>query len=72
MAKRQVPVPEPEGTMEPDIQPTDEEQAQWEEETRRAHEESLAPYQAVHRQQNEQDDLLAELLFKDTMRDLMD
>lgn len=67
MAKRTVkaPLPEEEITgMEPEEQPSDEQQREWEEEERRKHDESLLPYRAVHSQQNDQDDLLAEALFE--------
>ena len=66
MAKRTVKsAPEEELTeMEMAGQPTDEEQRAWEDEEERKREESLAPYRAVHEQQNDQDDLLAELMFE--------
>lgn len=66
MAKRTVKsAPEEELTeMEMAEQPTDEEQRAWEDEEERKREESLAPYRAVHEQQNDQDDLLAELMFE--------
>ena len=42
----------------------EKELAMIEDEQREEHEKSLAPYRAVHAQQNDQDDLLAELLFE--------
>lgn len=66
MAKRTVKAPEPEEItgMEPEEEPTDEQREEWERESEEEHERSLAPYRAVHEQQNDQDDLLAELLFE--------
>ena len=64
MAKRSVKSPTLGEPIEQEYQPTDEEQAQWEEDARQTHEATLGPYRAVHEQQNDQDDLLAELLFE--------
>lgn len=63
MAKRTVPVDDT-PVIEPVEQPTDEQIAEWDEDRQREHEEALAPYRAVHDQQNDQDDLLAELMFE--------
>ena len=43
-----------------------------ERERRRQWESKIAPYRAMAQQQNEQDELIAELLFKETMRELED
>lgn len=63
MAKRTVPVDDA-PVIEPMEEPTEEQIAEWEEERREARENALEPYRAVHAQQNDQDDLLAELLFE--------
>ena len=73
MSKRQVILDEsPEITDAAEIpeEMTPEEAEEVEREEAEKREKALAPYRAVHQQQNEQDELLAELLFKDTMRDL--
>jgi len=70
VTKRTVIIPETEETVIPEEQPSDEDWAEWERQRRAAHEKRLAPYRAFHEQQNEQDDLLAELLFQETMREL--
>ena len=73
MAKRSVKLVSPEDvnvTSEPVLEPTDEQEAEWEEEARRTREEGLAPYRAMHEQQVEQDELIADLMFKETMREL--
>ena len=66
MAKRTVKSPDPEEMtgMEPEDWPTDEQWEEWERERKAAHEAEMAPYRAVHEQQNDQDDLLAEALFE--------
>ena len=67
MAKRTVKAPEPgeEITdMEPEDWPSDEQWEEWEQERKAQHERELGPYRAVHEQQNDQDDLLAEALFE--------
>ena len=63
MAKRTVPVDDT-PVVEPVEQPTYEQIAEWDEDRQREHEEALAPYRAVHAQQNDQDDILAELMFE--------
>ncbi len=70
MARRSVKAPEPGEAYEPEYQPTDEEQAQWEEDARQAHEATLEPYRAVHTQQNDQDDLIAQIYYELTMVEL--
>ena len=73
MAKRKVILEESPENTDPAENPeemTPEEAEEVEREEAEKREKALAPYRAVHEQQNEQDDLLAELLFKDTMRDL--
>lgn len=73
MAKRSVKLVSPEDvnvTSEPVLEPTDEQEAEWEEEARRIREQGLAPYRAMHDQQVEQDELIADLMFKETMREL--
>lgn len=49
---------------------TDEEIARLEQEREEEREARLAPFRAMHEQQNEQDDLLAELLYRETLREL--
>ena len=51
-------------------EPTPEQLAAWEQEEEDKREEQLAPYRAVARQQNEPDELIAELMFKEAMREL--
>ena len=63
MAKRSVPVDET-PAVEPIEEPTEEQLAEWEAQRQREHDDSLAPYRAVHAQQNDQDDILAELMFE--------
>lgn len=70
MAKRKVILEESTDPVENPEEMTPEEAEEVEREEAEKREKALAPYRAVHEQQNEQDDLLAELLFKDTMRDL--
>lgn len=64
MAKRTVKAGEPEENLEPMEEPTEEQIAAWEQEREEKREARLAPYRAVHEQQNDQDDILAELLFE--------
>lgn len=72
MAKKKAAEVEPvvELVEEPDMEPTDEDIARWEEESKEEREKRLAPYRALARQQSEQDELIAELMFKETMREL--
>ena len=63
MAKRTVPV-DYIPVVEPVEEPTEEQTREWDEDRQREREAALAPYRAVHSQQNDQDDLLAELLFE--------
>lgn len=56
--------------VEPVEEPTEEQIAEWEGEQKRERNAQLAPYRALHEQQNEQDDILAELLFKETLREM--
>lgn len=69
MAKRSVKAPEPEQD-EPVQEMTAEEIAAAEAERAAERERRMAPYRAVHEQQCEQDDLLAELLYRETLREL--
>ena len=68
MPKKNAPAAAPDEDLIPE--PTDEEIAEWEAERRRQEEKRLAPYRAFAQAEKDQDDLLAELLFKDTLRDL--
>ena len=70
MAKRSIKVDVPAQVVDPVEEPTPEQLAEWEEDSEREREARLAPYRALHEQQNEQDDILAELLFKETMREM--
>lgn len=73
MAKRTVTLASVEDEMptnEPDLEPTDEQEEDWEREEKEKRERALAPYRAMHEQQVEQDELIAELMFKETMREL--
>ena len=63
MAKRTVPMDDA-PVVEPVEQPTEEQIAEWDDDRQREHEAALAPYRAVHAQQNDQDDILAELMFE--------
>lgn len=72
MAKRSVKVATPEEPVLEMPEMTEEELAALEEARSQERAQRLAPYRAVHEQQNEQDDLLAELLFKETLRELED
>lgn len=59
-----------EPVVDPIEEPTEEQIAEWEGEADAQHEAGLEPYRAMARQQAEQDEILADLLFKDTMREL--
>lgn len=70
MAKRTVKIDAEENLTPLEPEPTEEEKAAWEAEEKAKHEAKLAPYRAFYRQQSEQDELIAEMMFKETMREI--
>ncbi len=70
MAKRSVKATEQDEGFEPEYQMTDEELAAIAESARQAREAALAPYRAVHEQQNDQDDIIAQIFYELTLVEL--
>lgn len=67
MARKNVPAND---SIDPIEEPTPEQIAEWEDEREEERERQLAPYRAFAQQQAEQDELIADLLFRETMREL--